>query len=98
MTIDEIFSLIHEMKVDQARMSEQINNQQKLLEGVQNIAFAVRDLANAQNNTSEEVKRLRSDVDDIKSKPNKRWDSFVGTIISVIVTGVVMYAITKLYG
>lgn len=79
-------------------MGEQLNNQQKLLEGVQNIALAVRDLANAQSNTSEQVRQLRSDVDDIQKKPEKKLDMMQTVIITAILSGVIGFAIKAIFG
>ena len=79
-------------------MVEQLSNQQKLLEGVQNIALAVRDLANAQSNTSDEVKRLRCDVDEIKRSPSRTIEIIKTAAITVVVTGVLTFVITKLLG
>lgn len=79
-------------------MGEQLNNQQKLLEGVQNIALAVRDLANAQSNTSEQVRQLRSDVDDIRKKPEKKLDMMQTVVITAILSGVIGFAIKAIFG
>jgi septal ring factor EnvC (AmiA/AmiB activator) len=98
LNVDELYSIVNEIKTEQVRLSEQLSNYQKLLETVQNVVLAVRDLANAQKNTSDELTRLRNNVDDIKKSPSKTVETTKVVAITVIITGVLQYFITKLLG
>ena len=81
---------------EQARMGEQIkgalkriDEQKQLAESVQTLAFTVRDLANEQKATSKAVSSLRSDVDEIKERPAKRWDGATTVAVTAFVTAVI---------
>lgn len=49
------------------------------------LALSVERLTIGQQNTSEQVKRLRTDVDDMKNRPSKRWDLVITTAIGAVV-------------
>lgn len=87
---------------EQAAMREQINGisgalseQRDLTKAVQTLTLTVRDLANAQSNLSGSVGCIKSDVDELKGKPAKRWESVVSVIITAIVTAAITYILTQ---
>lgn len=93
---------LQEIARDQAKMGEQIKtlfNQQeetkRLTESVHELATSVKLLASAQKTTEKKVDSLTTDVDEMKAKPAKRWDSLTGIVISVIVTALITYVLTK---
>ena len=82
----------------QVRMEEQIKtlfkNQaeiKELTETVQKLAIAIEKQGMALQSTEKKVEGVRVDVDEIKSKPSKRWD----TIIAAIITGVMGFLFAK---
>jgi len=86
---EERFSQIVEA---QARMEEQIKTLFKqqaeikeLTETVQRLAVALEKQGMALQSTDKKVDGVKSDVDEIKQKPAKRWDAIVAAIISAIV-------------
>ncbi len=78
----------------QVRMEEQIKTLFKqqaeikaLTETVQKLAIALERQGMALESTEKKVDGVKSDVDEIKSKPAKRWDA----IIAAIISGIVMF-------
>jgi len=78
----------------QVRMEEQIKTLFKqqaeikeLTETVQKIAIALEKQGMALQSTEKKVDGVKNDVDEIKSKPAKRWDA----IIAAIISGIVMF-------
>ena len=76
----------------QVRMEEQIKTLFKqqaeikeLTETVQKLAIALEKQGMALQSTEKKVDGVKNDVDEIKSKPAKRWDAIVAAIISGIV-------------
>lgn len=61
-------------------------------------AFAVslEKLANAVGSTEKKVDGLCKDVEDMKSKPAKRWETLAMDVLKLIVGGVVGYLLVKL--
>ena len=62
-----------------------IDEQKKLSDSVYSLALSVERLTIGQQNTAEQVKRLRTDVDDMKSRPGKHWDLVLTTDIGAVV-------------
>ena len=93
--------MLNEIMTTQARMEEQIKTlfrQQaeikELTETVQRLAITLERQGVALQSTERKVDGVKADVDEIKAKPGKRWDSAVGTVIAVIITAIVTYALT----
>lgn len=82
------------LKTEMKSTWKRIDEQKQLAESVHTLALSVRDLTNAQKNSTEAIAELRRDVDEIQSKPAKRWESVVGVVVTVFVTAIVTYAIT----
>ena len=100
---EEIQKMLQSIATEQARMGEQIKtlfNQQeetkRLAESVHELATSVKVLASAQKSTEKKVDDLTGDVEEIKTKPAKRWDGAVTVVITVIVTAVITFALTKI--
>lgn len=76
----------------QVRMEEQIKTLFKqqaeikeLTETVQKLAIALEKQAMSLQSTDKKLGEVKADVDEIKSKPSKRWDAIVAAVISGIV-------------
>lgn len=85
---------IQKILENQARMDEQIKtlfkNQQEikdLTETVHKLATALEKQGMSLRSTEEKVSEVKNDVDEIKSKPAKRWDA----IIAAVISGIVMF-------
>ena len=83
---------IQKVLENQARMEEQIKTlfrQQadikELTETVQKLAVALEKQGMALQSTEKKVGEVKADVDEIKSKPAKRWDAIILAIISAVV-------------
>lgn len=93
--------MLNEILTTQARMDERINMLSKqvsdlknLTETVQRLAITLERQGAALQSTERKVDGVKADVDELKAKPGKRWDSAVGTVIAVIITAIVTYALT----
>lgn len=89
---DQLCEQLNEQRSQISRLEEKvkaafirIEEQKKLSDSVYSLALSVERLTIGQQNTVEQVKRLRTDVDDIKNRPSKRWDLIVTSVISAIV-------------
>jgi len=78
----------------QAHMEEQIKTLFKqqdeikeLTVSVQKIALALERQGVALQSTEKKVDGVKQDVDEIKSKPAKRWDA----VIAAVISGIVMF-------
>lgn len=94
---------IADIKSTQAALEQQaktlfnrIGQMEELVKSVQTLALSVRDLTNAQANTSSAVKTLRKDVDEIKSEPGKRWKAVADKALMLVVGALIGYILKML--
>ena len=110
MTTEELTQKVVELDERATRHTEQLKtvfNQiaevKGMAESVYKLATTVEVLALEQKNTSEKIGTVAKDVDKvarevegIKEKPGKRWESVVTVVITAIVTGVVTFLLTRM--
>lgn len=65
------------------------NQLQKLVDSVNALAVSVKELALKQEAISSDVNGLRTDVDEIKSKPGKKWEDITGKIIWAVLAAAI---------
>lgn len=99
----EIEREISELKASQSATEQQIksifqrlNKQDEILEAVNALALSVRDLTHAQTDTTKKVEGLCEDMDMIKAKPARRWDSIVDKAIGCVIGIIIGYVALKL--
>lgn len=99
---EEVQEKLNAIMERQGRMDEQIKTLFKsvesisgLTETVQKLAVSVERLTLTLKGTEEKVTDIKSDIDEIKEKPGKRWESMVTTILTIIITACATYFLTK---
>ena len=85
---DEMERSINALKTQAAAMRRdlktafrRIDEQTRLTDTVHQLALSIRDLANKQDNTQQAVASISQDVDELKSRPGRRWESVMMEII-----------------
>lgn len=93
---------LSEVKARQAAAEEQhktifqrLAAQDKLLESVHRLATSISTLTNKQEDMAEKLGNLCDDMDELKAKPAKRWESVVEKAITVLIGAVVGFLLTK---
>ena len=66
-------------------ISRRLDNLEKLTDSVHDLAKSMVKLTEQQSSTDENVARIASDVDELKTKPAKRWESVVAALIAGVV-------------
>lgn len=79
-------------KSNQHRLDEVEKRQDNL----DDLVSTVKVLALREENVEKDVKEIKSDVKELSSKPAKRWETFVGLLISGIVGAVLGYILRKI--
>ena len=102
MTNEELTSRYMELDERVTRHTEQIKtafNQitelKALAESVKDLALSVQLMAHEQKDIGKKVDGLVTDLEEIKEKPGKRWDTIVTVALTAIVTAVVTFALTQ---
>ena len=73
-----------------------VDEQKTLTESVHKLAISLERLTSAQKSTSDKVDSLTDDVEELKNKPAKRWDSAATVAITAIISAVVTYIFTRI--
>ena len=66
-------------------LAQRMDNLVKLTESVNKLAISVERLTQQQATTETQVETLTGEVNDIREKPAKRWETVVTAIISALV-------------
>ena len=88
-----------------ATLEEAMNTLKKRVDGQDEIVKAVYEIANTTNalvksleQTNENIRLMRRDVDDLRLKPGKRWDTIIASAISGSVAAAIAYFFGKTKG
>lgn len=74
----------------------QIDETRSMAESVHKLATTVEILALELKSTNKKMDKLTQEVEEIKEKPAKRWDSVVGIFITAVATAIVTFLLTRL--
>jgi prefoldin subunit 5 len=99
--MDDLNTTVSRLSMDMARVDEQIKTLFKqqaeikaLTETVQKLAMSIERQGLSLKTTDEKLDGVKQDVDEMKSKPAKRWDNLISIAISVVVTALITYVLT----
>lgn len=102
MTTEELTTRVVDLEERAARHTEQIKTAFKqidearsMAESVHKLATTVEILAIEQKSTNDKVDKLADDVEEIKEKPARRWDSAATVVITAIISAVITYILTQ---
>ena len=101
---DELERVISALRTQAAAMRRdiktafrRIDEQTKLTDSVHELALSVRDLANNQEHTRQDVARISRDVDELKGRPGKRWETAVMELVKYAVLAAAGYLAARLF-
>ena len=84
------------MRRDLKAAFRRIEEQTRLTDTVHQLALSIRDLANKQDSTRQDVTRLSRDVEELKGKPGKRWEAAVLELIKYAVLAAAGYIFARM--
>ncbi len=76
--------------------TKRIDEIEKKQGDIADLVSSVKVLADREVRVEKDVKEIKDDVKEMKSKPGKLWEGIVEKIIYTIVGGIVTYALVKL--
>lgn len=100
---DEVERNISALKAQVAAMRRDIktafrrmDEQTRLTDTVHQLALSIRDLANKQDNTQQDVARISRDVDELKGKPGKRWEILAVELLKYVALAMAGYLFARI--
>ena len=101
--MDNIERRVNELEKTQAAAEEQhrtlfrrVENLEEEQKTMNAFAISLEKLANAIGSTEKKVDGLCKDVEDMKAKPGKRWETLCMDALKVIVGGLIGFMLVKL--
>ena len=85
MEMQEIGAALARQEEQIKGLARRMDNLEQLTESVHDLALSMERLTSQQEETKHQVETLTGDVNEIKDKPAKRWDTLVASIISALV-------------
>ena len=103
MRTDEMEKIVSSLRAQYAAMRRdmktafrRIDEQTKLTDTVHQLALSIRELANKQDSTQSDVIRISRDVEELKGRSGKRWDSIIFELIKYLVLAAAGYLLAHL--
>lgn len=94
---------ISDLKARESALFEQnktifsrLDKQDRMIGTINDLAMSVRDLTNAQTCMQGKVNDLCEDMEDIKTKPGRRWESVVDKLLMVAVGAIAGAVLAKI--
>ena len=81
----EIVTMLARQEEQIKELCRRMDSLEKLTDSVNKLAISVERLTGQQATTDRQIEALADDVNDIKTKPAKRWETVVAAIISALV-------------
>ena len=91
---ERIATLEEASRVLNKRVADQEEDRKMLYE----LVSATKSLADGLKETNENIRLMRRDVDDLRLKPGKRWDTIIASAISGSVAAAIAYFFGKTKG
>ena len=66
-----------------------LDNMEELTASIHNMAISITKLTDNTEAMKEHVERISTDVDELKTKPAKRWESVVAALIAGVVGAII---------
>lgn len=84
---------VEEQSKSNSRRLEEVEHRQDKLD---EIVSGINALAVREERVEKDVAEIKKDVKDFNSRPRKREDAVIGTILSALIGGVIVYVLSKL--
>ena len=85
METQEIVTALARQEEQIKGLARRMDNLEKLTESVNKLAISVERLTSQQATTETQITALTGDVNELKDKPVKRWDTVIAAIISALI-------------
>lgn len=92
---EEIVRRIQVNKDLSERNQARIEKLEKGQEEFRDLVSAVNGMVVEQKNIRNDLTEMKNDVKQIKEKPAKRWDSAIDKILTLLISGVVLYILAQ---
>lgn len=94
--------ILNDLQARMIRMEEQVktlfkqqSNIEKLTETVHTLALSIKEQGMNLQSTDKKLDGVQADVDELKQKPAKRWETVITGVISALVGAFMAYMLTK---
>ena len=90
--------IVAELRATMKGFDERLKNLENMHNELKNLTISVAKLTERQSSSEKTLEDVAKNVEELKDKPAKRWDTAVGVIVSVIITAFLTYILTSFLG
>lgn len=94
-TRGEIEERFHRVEDENNRQNHRLDRLENLMESINDLTASVRELATNMRAMQREQERQGKRLDEIEDEPADKWRTLVKTILTVAVSAIVTYLLTK---
>ena len=91
--VERRLTVVEDRSTSNEKKIEELERRQDDLD---ELVGTVKVLAVREENVENDVKEIKTDVKALASKPAKRWDSLVSTLITVVASAIIGFILAKL--
>lgn len=102
MTPEQMTQTIMSIECENAALKEQIktvfsrlDKQDAVIESLRALTSTIGTLADGQARIEKKLNGVKDDVDELRAKPGKRWDTIVGHALTALVGALVAFIMAK---
>lgn len=81
-----------------AGLNRRVEDQEKIVKTMYELANTTRSLVRSLDQTNENIRLMRRDVDELRYRPGKRWDVLITSGISAGVAALVAFIVGRIKG
>lgn len=96
--MENVNEVVVKIQAEVENINSRLDNLEDLTKSVHEMAINLTKLTLRQESSENRMNRIANDVEDIKNKPGKRWETAVGICISVPITAFITYIVATFFG
>ena len=96
--MDNVDVIVAELRATMKGFDARLKNLEDMHNELKNLTISVAKLTERQSSSEKTLEDVAKNVEELKDKPAKRWDTAIGVVVSVVITAFLTYIITSFLG
>lgn len=96
--MENVSEIVAELRATMKGFDDRLRNLENMHTELKNLTISVTKLTERQLSTEKTIEDVAKNVEELKDKPAKRWDTAIGVVVSVVITAFLTYILTSFFG
>ena len=96
--MENVNEIVAELRATMKGFDDRLKNLENMHTELKNLTISVAKLTERQSSSEKTLEDVAKNVEELKDKPAKRWDTAIGVIVSVVITAFLTYILTSFFG